>query len=132
MLQVITHLLTCISNFSQCHMLPTSHCPNTSKFNLKRIMSRIEQLATSATIPTRQTNSFSGIGLHSNASYSITINYTVICTWIPLLSRNCLKSGILISPTRTDLCGGAGLERGSNDNMSFSVLPTSASTQAIS
>lgn len=53
-------------------------------------------------------------------------------TCTPLLARNCLKSAILMSPTRTDLCGGAGVERGSKDNMPFSVFPTSASTQATS
>lgn len=53
-------------------------------------------------------------------------------TWTPLLARNCLKSASFKSPTKTDLCGGAEAEMGSKNSMSFSVFPTSASTQAIS
>lgn len=53
-------------------------------------------------------------------------------TWIPWLARNCLKSAILMSPTKTVLCGGGGVERGSKDNVPFSAFPTSASTHATS
>lgn len=53
-------------------------------------------------------------------------------TGIPWLARNCLKSAILISPTKTVLCGGGGVERGINDNVPFSVFPTSASSHATS
>jgi len=53
-------------------------------------------------------------------------------TWTPLLDRNCLKSAIFRSPTRTGLCGEAAPGIGSRDLMSLSVFPTSESTQATS
>lgn len=51
---------------------------------------------------------------------------------MPLLARNCLKSAIFMSPTKTVSCDGGGVERGSKDSEPLSVFPTSASTQATS
>ena len=51
---------------------------------------------------------------------------------MPLLARNCLKSAIFMSPTKTVLCGGGGVEIGSKDSEPLSIFPTSASAQATS
>lgn len=144
----MTHFVASIPNLAQCHIFTTSQSTPTSKFDLQStkfvmhsVFKQISYFPRKFSFGHDQTvkipHLISSIivcicGIQGSVKDHLFKQGVEIGTWTPLSARNCLKFAIFKSPTRTDLCGGAALERGSKDRVPFSVLPTSESTQAVS